>query len=122
MFSNIESVIEKYENGEYNNQIYSQFDDIVIIPTEDYKKFNIKPFYDWFEKPIDKKIQIDSELILFVKENKLPTLFFMDVKNLLIRGYSWEQAIIYYHNNRKPLHPKLRQILLTKERGYIRKL
>ena len=75
MFSNIESVIEKYENGEYNNQIYSQFDDIVIIPTEDYKKFNIKPFYDWFEKPIDKKIQIDSELILFVKENKLPTLF-----------------------------------------------
>ena len=118
MYENIDDIIEKYVNGKIN--IYYQFDDIIKITNDDKKKYNIKPFYDWNNKPVNPLINYDNDLVEFTKRNNLSTLFLLDVRNFLIRGFSWQQAIIYYFNNRKPIHPKIRQLLLIKKRGYIK--
>jgi len=118
MYERIGTIIERYENGEIN--IYYQFQNFIQISNDDKKKYNIKPFFDWNTRPVNPLYIIDNDLIDFIKQNNLPTLFLLDVRNLLMRGFSWEQAVIYYYNNRKPIHPKIKQLLLQRKRGYIK--
>ena len=118
MFNNIDDIIEKYENDEII--VYYQFQDEIKITKEDRKKYNNKVFFDWYKRPVNVSVNYDVQLVDFVKKNNLPTLFLLDVRNLLIRNYSWGQAVIFYNNNRKPCNPKIRQLLLQKRRGYIK--
>lgn len=115
-WDNIESIINKYLNGEINVNYICE--DFIKVSLEDRKKYNIKPFYNWKNKEI---INDDffNDLVDYIKIHNLSTLFLLDVSNLLKRGFTWNEAVIFYYNNRKPTHPKIRNYLLQKKRGFI---
>ena len=49
-WDNIESIINKYLNGEINVNYICE--DFIKVSLEDRKKYNIKPFYNWKNKEI----------------------------------------------------------------------
>lgn len=104
----VQDVINDYIEGRI--EFTFEFSEYITITQDDRLKYNLKVFpnVDAFPDRNDWK-DIYPKLIEYCKIHGYDATFLMDMTRLLKKSYTWEQAIIYYYNNRKILHPQIKK-------------